>query len=234
MSSKQYSKEDCIESLREAAEQLGKSPTQSEYASLDILPSTSYIAREYGWNSIKEDAELKSYSNSYSSKYDKEDIIEGISEVASNIGRSPTMNEYSDNKEPYHPCSDTVVTIFDSWNEAKEAADLEIYSARTDCPNLLDMSNDEWWELEKCVRSRLRKKSKINKFKLDNGCRECGYCEHPSALSFHHRNPEEKEFTISKYGAKSSVDVWEEIEKCDILCECCHQKLESKWDWNVD
>lgn len=57
MSAKQYSKEDCIESLREAAEQLGHSPTTEEYAELGISPSKNTIARRLGgWNDAKKKA----------------------------------------------------------------------------------------------------------------------------------------------------------------------------------
>ena len=50
----------------------------------------------------------------------------------------------------------------------------------------------------------------------------------PVILDFHHRNPEEKKFTI---GAASACRSWGaiilEIEKCDVLCRNCHSRTHS-------
>lgn len=45
-------------------------------------------------------------------------------------------------------------------------------------------------------------------------------------LDFHHRNPEEKDSSVSELilsGSKSKV--LKEIEKCDVLCSNCHRDL---------
>ncbi len=54
-------------------------------------------------------------------------------------------------------------------------------------------------------------------------CKECGY-DDIRALSFHHRNPKEKEFQISEGFTHSyGIDLLKsEAEKCDILCLNCH------------
>ena len=45
---------ECIETLREAARQLGESPTKTEYEELDIQPSSTSILRVVGsWNEAK-------------------------------------------------------------------------------------------------------------------------------------------------------------------------------------
>jgi protein-arginine kinase activator protein McsA len=57
-------------------------------------------------------------------------------------------------------------------------------------------------------------------------CEMCGE-DHPAALQFHHRNPEEKEFAIShlisRGWSKSKIQI--EIDKCRVLCANCHAKL---------
>jgi hypothetical protein len=78
------------------------------------------------------------------------------------------------------------------------------------------------------------KRAKIGRYKLEHGCSICGYNEHPSALCFHHLDPEEKEFTIG-----SNIHLpWEillsEIEKCEVLCMNCHAVEHSKYDWTVE
>lgn len=56
------SESDCIESLREAAEILGKSPTKTEYEDLGLTPAHGTIRRVMGsWNEAKEAAGLETY-----------------------------------------------------------------------------------------------------------------------------------------------------------------------------
>jgi len=54
-------------------------------------------------------------------------------------------------------------------------------------------------------------------------CNVCGYNKCDSALQFHHLNPEEKDFAISRDG---SFRKWEtikkELDKCVLLCVRCH------------
>ncbi len=59
-------------------------------------------------------------------------------------------------------------------------------------------------------------------------CEECGYNKCNRALSFHHKNPEEKEFAISK--AIATNRKWgyirEELDKCILVCSNCHMEIE--------
>ena len=64
------------------------------------------------------------------------------------------------------------------------------------------------------------------------GRKECSKCQiqcHTAALTFHHRNPNEKDFSMSSYKIRiNSVHDLEqtmidEINKCDLLCSNCHQ-----------
>ena len=55
----------------------------------------------------------------------------------------------------------------------------------------------------------------------------CGLCEKehpPCALEFHHKNPAEKKFSISRHVLNKSWEaVKEEAKKCVILCSNCHK-----------
>lgn len=54
--------EDCIRALREAANQLGKSPTKAEYEELGMTPSSTTVIRIMGgWNEAKEAAGLETF-----------------------------------------------------------------------------------------------------------------------------------------------------------------------------
>ena len=77
-----------------------------------------------------------------------------------------------------------------------------------------------------------RMKAKAVEYK-GGKCHECGYFKSLAALTFHHRKPEEKDFSIS-----GRVVKWEklrpELDKCDLLCSNCHHEehekiAEKKW-----
>jgi hypothetical protein len=66
----------------------------------------------------------------------------------------------------------------------------------------------------------------INEIKSEKSCMFCGE-SHPAALDFHHRNPEEKLYQVSKMRGRdySMEKVLAEIEKCDLICSNCHRKI---------
>ena len=57
-------------------------------------------------------------------------------------------------------------------------------------------------------------------------CSRCGYDKCEAALQFHHLNPDEKEFTLSKINLNDSNFTFEtllkEADKCILLCANCH------------
>lgn len=65
-------------------------------------------------------------------------------------------------------------------------------------------------------------------------CQVCGYDKCEGALQFHHRNPKEKEFTLSTVNLNDSnfslSKMLEEIDKCDLLCANCHAEIHYKED----
>lgn len=60
-------------------------------------------------------------------------------------------------------------------------------------------------------------------------CQICGYNKCNGALEFHHRNPSEKEFAISKFKTKRFCEeTKKELDKCDLLCANCHREQHEK------
>lgn len=54
-------------------------------------------------------------------------------------------------------------------------------------------------------------------------CQQCGYNQCISALEFHHINPENKSFEISKYSKRKFDKTSKaELDKCVLLCANCH------------
>lgn len=59
-------------------------------------------------------------------------------------------------------------------------------------------------------------------------CVLCGYDRSPAALQFHHRDPEQKAFSIAYRGvARSLAAAREEMTKCVLLCATCHAEVEA-------
>lgn len=66
---------------------------------------------------------------------------------------------------------------------------------------------------------------------LGGKCSKCGYNKCIEALEFHHKNPTEKDFSISRKGhCRSWARVKNEIEKCDLLCANCHREIHAEID----
>ena len=62
----------------------------------------------------------------------------------------------------------------------------------------------------------------IQEIKLERGCVDCGYREHPEALDFDHIG-EGKHFIVSKLKTHSLEAIMEEIDKCEVVCANCHR-----------
>lgn len=68
-------------------------------------------------------------------------------------------------------------------------------------------------------------KNKLIEYK-GGKCQKCGYNKCKGALHFHHRNPNQKDFSISHINLNdtnfSFENILKEIDKCDLLCANCH------------
>ena len=57
---------------------------------------------------------------------------------------------------------------------------------------------------------------------LDLLGRKCVHCGSSEDLQFDHVDPATKSFTIAKIWTHSETKFWEEIKKCQLLCQRCH------------
>ena len=76
----------------------------------------------------------------------------------------------------------------------------------------------------KAKQGHEKAKEWYKEYKNSLKCEKCGE-NHPGCLDFHHKDPNEKEFTISKVVTKGKKKLLEEISKCIVLCSNCHRKL---------
>lgn len=90
---------------------------------------------------------------------------------------------------------------------------------------------------KKCVvQSVQKRRNNLKKMAVEykgGNCEKCGYNKSLSALEFHHKNPKEKDFGISKKGITRS---WEktkiELDKCLLLCSNCHREVHEELNLN--
>jgi hypothetical protein len=55
----------------------------------------------------------------------------------------------------------------------------------------------------------------------------CGYDRSPAALQFHHVDPKEKVFSLSRRGVTIALEAARaEAAKCVLLCANCHAEVE--------
>ena len=55
-------------------------------------------------------------------------------------------------------------------------------------------------------------------------CEGCGYSKNIAALDFHHRDPSEKDFQISRGNYLGWKRLVPELDKCSLLCANCHRE----------
>jgi oligoribonuclease NrnB/cAMP/cGMP phosphodiesterase (DHH superfamily) len=58
---------------------------------------------------------------------------------------------------------------------------------------------------------------------LGDKCVDCGYTYNDSQYDFHHRNPDDKKFSLAapQFWRKDDI-IKKEAAKCDLLCKNCH------------
>ena len=78
------------------------------------------------------------------------------------------------------------------------------------------------------VSYRQRMKLKAVSYK-GGKCEVCGYNKCVRALSFHHLNPTEKDFTISRV-TRRWESVKSELDKCRLLCMNCHAEVHTQME----
>lgn len=92
-----------------------------------------------------------------------------------------------------------------------------------------DYQNKKERYLERINGNKVKNREWFVEYKKTLECIKCGE-NHPACIDFHHRDPNEKEGTVSSLAGQTySIErTKKEIAKCDVLCANCHRKLH--WD----
>jgi hypothetical protein len=70
-----------------------------------------------------------------------------------------------------------------------------------------------------------KKRKKIELIEYKGGkCIKCGYNNCVEALEFHHRDPSQKDFSISS-NSMGFERMKKEADKCDLVCSNCHREI---------
>lgn len=67
------------------------------------------------------------------------------------------------------------------------------------------------------------RKAWVVAYKLEHGCADCGYAEHPAALDFDHRPGTVKVREIKSGQHLGWAALLAEVEKCEVVCANCHR-----------
>jgi hypothetical protein len=82
-------------------------------------------------------------------------------------------------------------------------------------------------------KRRTKHKRMLDRIKKESGCSHCEFNGNPVALQFHHINPEDKLFTVSKILTRPILTILRETEKCIVLCSNCHAVEEQRLNLNA-
>jgi DNA-binding CsgD family transcriptional regulator len=93
------------------------------------------------------------------------------------------------------------------------------------------LENRGYYRCMQCRMERVsawRRRAKRRLLEAAGGaCALCGYDRSPVALQFHHLDPSQKEFSISREGVtRSFAELEAEAAKCVLLCANCHAEIE--------
>ncbi len=103
-----------------------------------------------------------------------------------------------------------------SWNKIK----LELDKCILLCQNCHREEHDKT-----TPKTDYRQKNKIKSVEyMGEKCKNCGYNKCIQALDFHHINPDEKEFSLSKLMNHKFETIIKELNKCILLCSNCHME----------
>jgi hypothetical protein len=106
----------------------------------------------------------------------------------------------------------------------KEFKQLNNKAVRKYCYDCAPCENKEYSRSEAVTIKRRAIKNMLIKY-AGGECKKCGYNKCIRALEFHHLDPNEKDFGISKCLTKSISSLKEEVDKCILVCSNCHAEI---------
>jgi hypothetical protein len=125
----------------------------------------------------------------------------------------------------HNDMEDKEYIISQNWDKQWSVIEKEIKKCTLLCDNChreLHYNNNE-------TEKRRNTKELIVNYR-GNKCEICGYNKCLSALTFHHTNKDDKEYSIGKISLiitdiqELTDDIFKELNKCEMLCSNCHRE----------
>ncbi len=117
--------------------------------------------------------------------------------------------------------------------DLSEFASHPTQGTQSNCKVCQRLISAEWYQNNKnkqianATRNNKKYRRRIFEYKESLSCESCGE-EETVCLDFHHKNPDEKEFSICNYNGAGWDRVLLEIQKCHVLCANCHRKVHAE------
>ena len=67
------------------------------------------------------------------------------------------------------------------------------------------------------------RRAMLDAIKVQSGCVDCGYKDHPAALDFDHKDGVDKRYNIAAIPMYRWETIEAEIAKCEVRCANCHR-----------
>ena len=167
--------------------------------------------RKLGFSYNKIEKELRC-SKGIISKYCKQENLNGCDNI-----KILNINEITELREFYknHTTKETAEKFKCSLSTVKK---YKINKSKKLSDNELKRNN---YIRVKCYRVKIKERA----VKYKGGCCEkCGYDKCLWSLHFHHKNSNEKDFTINGKSWKWEI-IKNELDKCILLCANCHGEI---------
>lgn len=117
--------EDCGRAVLHVSESIGHSPTEAEYILHKPVwaPSATTIKERYGsWRQAKRELDLEV------DVFTDDECLTALIAVAEDLGQSPSMRDYMENRNPGAPVVGTFANKFGTWSQAKRLVGLKVYN----------------------------------------------------------------------------------------------------------
>jgi 5-methylcytosine-specific restriction endonuclease McrA len=225
--SKVFDEQALLDEIKNVATKIGRQPTGEEFREHGQYPIDRYYSVFDGWvDAIKKagyDAAIRPNHG-----IDIQELIDDIRRVADDIGRSPSSAEYSE-KSKYS--LDAVYTRFDSWDDALEAADLEVLNFKkvtqiTDKQELVDALREDIQRLGHVPnRNELNKKGTYTDTTYRNHFGGYNTALKTAGFPVNQRNNTLKEIECFGCGSTIQKPEWKIEDRDNLFCskDCLYQ-----------
>ena len=152
--------------------------------------------------------------------------------IIDNIKRNISKRKYCLEYSPFNKHNTKQIEKIDTYNNGTKLCSKckltkplsEFYKRHN---NLYSYCKD-CYKIKTQKRQRTFKASCV-KYK-GSKCEVCGLQDKPFMYDFHHINPKEKDFSLSR--VKTSIlssKIINELDKCQLLCANCHRRIHSNY-----